>query len=121
MKIQPLQKREPLWRLDVIPFAVVDAALVAAWYCGGKSTILIGMVAACIVHLLVFLMRNWSVEFAGYVGYKRCSQRSQETHVLVTPPPNKGSKMICKIYSASVKTSNGVVEEQFFFRQKQIC
>ena len=70
-------------------------------------------------HLLVFLMRNWSVEFAGYVGYRRSSQRIEETHVLVTPQPNKGNKMICKIYSASVKTSKGVVEEQFFFHQKQ--
>ena len=33
----------------------------------------------------------------------------------------KGIKMICKIYSASVKTSNGVVEEQFFSPKAKVC
>ena len=100
-----------------MPFAVVDAALVAAWCL--NYHVIGAMVAACCCHLFVFLMRNWSVDFDGYVGYRRSSQPIEETHVLVTPQQNKGNKMICKIYSASVKTSKGVDEEQFFFHQKQ--
>ena len=119
VRVEPLQRRSPLQRLDVMPFAVVDAALVAAWCL--NYHVIGAMVAACCCHLFVFLMRNWSVDFDGYVGYRRSSQPNQETHVLVTPQQNKGNKMICKIYSASVKTSKGVDEEQFFSPKAKVC
>ena len=60
------------------------------------------MVTFCIIHLFTFLIRMWSVEFDAIIGYRYCGDNNNKdksekilkrgTHVLITPPPNKGNK-----------------------------
>eukprot|EP00943_MAST-04B_sp_MAST-4B-sp1_P008865 g8865.t1 len=141
ISIKILDKRSTLLRLDVLPFIFIDAILVVTYYIAlfnddgyigisfpNKYQVMGVMVAACIMHLFTFLIRMWSVNFDAMVGYQYCGDNDgnttsskKGTHVLVTPPPNKGNQTICAIYcaTASGDSSDNVLEEQFFFHQKQ--
>ena len=117
ISIKILDKRSTWLRLDVLPFIFIDTILVIMYYIAlfnddgyieipfpNKYQVMGVMVAACIVHLFTFLIRMWSVNFDAMVGYQYCggnggnaSSLKKGTHVLVTPPPNKGNQTICTI------------------------
>ena len=145
ISIKILDQRPTLLRLDVFPFVIVDIILVIIYYIAvlndegylaiafpNKYQVMGVMVTFCIIHLFTFLIRMWSVEFDAIIGYRYCGDNDNKdksekilkrgTHVLITPPPNKGNKTICTIYNTiitAVDNEETVVEEQFFFHQKQ--
>ena len=82
------------------------------------------------VLLFIYIFKMWSVEFDAIIGYRYCGDNNNKdksekilkkgTHVLISPPPNKGNKTICTIYNTIITAVDNETEaEEQFFHQKQ--
>ena len=121
-----LHTRRARWaRIDVLPFAVVYVIPLAVYFSydtTNDATRFPRLVALCceglllLVHILVFLMQQWSRSIQCWVGYYSVSSIESATHVLAVPFEHSGTAAICPILAKKSPT-DGTTQYSFGYQR----
>ena len=113
-RLSLIQKRQRWARLDVIPFASLYIIPLAIFFSYDATSddarfprliCLSCQALLLLIHVLVFLMQQWSKTFKCWIGYTRVTSISTATHVLAEPLPHCGSSAICPLIIKKPMTS----------------
>ncbi|CAM9782569.1 unnamed protein product, partial [Choristocarpus tenellus] len=111
LQVIPYTPRTMLWRLDVVPFALLYALVytqASSWTGDGvaiwsrvwgreKLALLLALPMVILAQLLVFLFTRWSVRFKCFVAYRRVTSVDHATVVRVVPAPHCGSEELVQL------------------------
>jgi hypothetical protein len=111
----------PLLRLDVGPFLLTYTVLFGLCYSPDESHHYTGLILfpiAFSIHLLLFLLAQWSTSIRCLLGYSLCTDVSKAAIAHVTAAPNAGKDKLCPLeHSTASPRSVTIVGRKFGITQ----
>ena len=127
IKALSLHRQRNRWlRLDFLPFAILYLLPLGYFFsCDGTSDTarfprLVALSCESLLlllHVLFFLMQQWSKAFQCWVGYMLVDSIAAATHILAEPLPHCGTSAICTIVKKKSVESNGKLQYSFEFQR----